>query len=347
MKICWDNLKNLSLTTQDKFTDGRYYYVEKDACKSCGFSFLSRYKHAQFCSISCAKKGEFHHLKKSPKYTVDMVKEILLKDGYDLIYNERHINTTIKFDCVCSNGHEYRTNLNRWLSGKRCKKCSVYASLGIEKVRSSLLKEGYILLETQYANANTPMQCVCNNGHRIIIYWSNWYRGIRCPCCAGNNRNNIDDIKDEFTKDNYTLLSTRYKNNNTKLNYICPLGHRHSISYANWSKGRRCPICALINHSGENHYNWKGGISCEPYCDAWKDKEYKNSIKERDNYKCQNPDCWGTSNRLAIHHIDYNKKNCGPDNLITLCNSCNARANHNREWHKEFYTKLMLDGGVV
>lgn len=95
--------------------------------------------------------------------------------------------------------------------------------------------------------------------------------------------------------------------------------------------------------SGENASNWKGGISCEPYCDVWIDKEYKQSIRERDNNECQNPDCWHTSNHLSltIHHIDYIKKNCIPKNLLTLCQSCNGRANFNREEWTVFYQKII------
>jgi len=94
---------------------------------------------------------------------------------------------------------------------------------------------------------------------------------------------------------------------------------------------------------GKNNPNWKGGVSCEPYCDAWADKEYKESIKERDGYRCLNPDCWGNCNYLplTIHHIDYNKKNCHPSNLITLCVSCNSRANFNRNWYKFWYQAII------
>jgi hypothetical protein len=93
---------------------------------------------------------------------------------------------------------------------------------------------------------------------------------------------------------------------------------------------------------GQKHPGWKGGISCEPYCDAWADKEFKQDMRERDNNQCQNPHCSGKfKNRLTIHHIDYNKKNCHPNNLITLCRSCNAKANYNREWHKEFYNNIV------
>lgn len=100
-----------------------------------------------------------------------------------------------------------------------------------------------------------------------------------------------------------------------------------------------------LNHKdmrGENNPNWKGGITNELYCDAWADKEYKQSILERDAFQCQNSDCWKTSNILVIHHVDYNKKNCCPKNLITLCNSCNTRANFNREIWQEFYGEIQL-----
>jgi hypothetical protein len=92
---------------------------------------------------------------------------------------------------------------------------------------------------------------------------------------------------------------------------------------------------------GSHHWNWKGGISCEPYCEIWLNNEYKNSIKERDKYSCLNPECSKLNNKLCIHHIDYNKKNCHPFNLITLCFSCNGKANKNREWHEYWYKAII------
>lgn len=96
-----------------------------------------------------------------------------------------------------------------------------------------------------------------------------------------------------------------------------------------------------INVEGKNNPNWKGGISAEPYCFVWRDREYKESIKQRDGYKCLNTDCWKSDNVLTVHHIDYNKKSCEPENLITLCRSCNARANFDRDWHKAWYQAIM------
>lgn len=91
----------------------------------------------------------------------------------------------------------------------------------------------------------------------------------------------------------------------------------------------------------EKHPNWKGGISFEPYSPQWTE-QLKKEIKERDNYQCQNPNCNKTPTFLTVHHIDYNKKNCIQENLITLCNSCNARANYYREFWKIFYQELII-----
>jgi 5-methylcytosine-specific restriction endonuclease McrA len=41
--------------------------------------------------------------------------------------------------------------------------------------------------------------------------------------------------------------------------------------------------------------------------------------------------------RLTAHHIDYDKKNCDQQNLITLCSACNSKANFNRPYWQDFY----------
>jgi DNA-directed RNA polymerase subunit RPC12/RpoP len=91
----------------------------------------------------------------------------------------------------------------------------------------------------------------------------------------------------------------------------------------------------------------KGGTGT-PYENEKYDKgvfneNLKESIRQRDDFKCQN--CGMTEEEhlivigrvLDVHHIDYNKENCNEDNLITACNSCNSRANVNRSYWKEFY----------
>jgi len=212
----------------------------------------------------------------------------------------------------------------------------------LEFIKRNFEDEGYTLLSNKYINSDQKLKYICPQGHSHTIRARHWVRGIRCPYCDGQGKLTLEFVKDEFKKEKYILLATKYINARTKLNYICSKGHYNNIAWHHWKSGYRCPECAIINRCGKNHPQWKGGISAEPYCLIWKDKQYKEDIKKRDNYRCQNPDCWQTSNSLCIHHINYNKKECHPSNLITLCKSCNSRANKDREWHREWY-KIMME----
>jgi hypothetical protein len=115
-----------------------------------------------------------------------------------------------------------------------------------------------------------------------------------------------------------------------------------SMSMLGKNKGKKygpLPKETLQKISGKNHHNWKGGISFQPYSLDWT-KTLRKSIRERDGYKCR---LCGSSEddtkSLNVHHIDYNKNNCNPTNLITLCHSCHTKTNFKREYWKLYFTK--------
>lgn len=92
--------------------------------------------------------------------------------------------------------------------------------------------------------------------------------------------------------------------------------------------------------SGSNHPNWHGGCTEDGYCEEWRTQELKDYIKERDQHTCQNLQC-NCNSRICIHHINYNKKDCDPHNLIVLCFSCNSKANFDRDWWQSYYTEII------
>ena len=99
---------------------------------------------------------------------------------------------------------------------------------------------------------------------------------------------------------------------------------------------------SLMGHpgiKGDKNNMWKGGISFEPYSVDWT-KTLKRSIRERDTYICQI--CQKPQEDVAhdVHHIDYNKNNCNPENLITLCKVCHSRTNHNRHYWLKYFEKF-------
>lgn len=90
--------------------------------------------------------------------------------------------------------------------------------------------------------------------------------------------------------------------------------------------------------------NWMGGISHLPYPHDW--PRISRKAMKRDLRKCWNPECEKTCVHLTVHHIDYNKSNCDPANLITLCSACNSKANYRRETWLSFYTKIQEQRGI-
>lgn len=88
----------------------------------------------------------------------------------------------------------------------------------------------------------------------------------------------------------------------------------------------------------DKHPNWLGGVSYGEYGLEF-NKSLKVIIKESYDYTCQVCDI--RHEKLAIHHIDYNKSNNVYDNLVPLCYKCHGKTNYNREnWILFFKNKI-------
>ena len=100
---------------------------------------------------------------------------------------------------------------------------------------------------------------------------------------------------------------------------------------------------------GNRNPNFNNYSSFEPY-----GLEFNNQLREqiriRDQFRCQQCfrhqnelyDKKGKKYKLHIHHIDYNKKNNNPENLISLCRNCHTQTNFKREdWEHYFQNKVI------
>lgn len=277
------------------------------------------------------------------RFSYDFVKAYFESVGYTLV-SKAYVRIWDRLDFICDKGHKHSISFGALKRGQRCVKC-LHSSLRLDYalVKEQFEKEGYILLTKDYINSMQKLEVICPNNHRRYMTSGNWRNGYRCAECAGNVRHTIEYVRESFAKKGYELLSKEYVNQYQKLEFKCPVGHCHSITWSDWNTGYRCRTCYAIKISGPGNYAWCGGD--KEYCDIWRDKEYKEDIKKRDGNKCLNPCCrdkGGYSGKLVVHHIDYNKKNCHPSNLITVCRDCNIKANTDREWHESWYKTIML-----
>jgi len=95
--------------------------------------------------------------------------------------------------------------------------------------------------------------------------------------------------------------------------------------------------------AGDKNPRWLGGVSRLPY--AWTfSAELREEVRRRDGYKCQKCGAPQAECRRAldVHHIDYDKKNSDPVNLVALCRSCNSKVNTNRELWTAYFAEMAI-----
>lgn len=123
--------------------------------------------------------------------------------------------------------------------------------------------------------------------------------------------------------------------------YYC-IDCNREISYPNFLYGnKQCNSCAK---NGKNNPNWQDGSSFEIYPINF-NNSLKEFIRDRDNHECQLCHIKEIElNRLlSVHHIDYIKENCVPENLISLCKKCHVKTNSNRNYYYIYFKEIIKD----
>lgn len=197
----------------------------------------SNFRQGHECRL-CQKEREQGYL------FLNIIKPFFKKEGYHLLPNNKYQNIYTHLHYMCPKGHKGRVCWSLFKQGRsRCKICQKEnEKISINEVRTLLAKMGYKLLSTQYTNCFTNFEYECSQGHRGQKNWNCLRRGLRCPKCCGRDKT-IDEIKDIFEKRKYTLLSKDYQYSHSKLDYICPKGHKGQISWDSFKQGHGCGKC--------------------------------------------------------------------------------------------------------
>jgi hypothetical protein len=114
----------------------------------------------------------------------------------------------------------------------------------IEQVKSAFEGRGWKLRSSEYSGAYSLLDFTCDRGHQYQTSWNSVNRGYGCGECGGKKKITIEHIRSEFEKKGWTLLSTKYVDNQTPLDFVCGNGHQNQIRWNGFKNGRGCIFCA-------------------------------------------------------------------------------------------------------
>ena len=127
-----------------------------------------------------------------------------------------------------------------------------------------------------------------------------------------------------------------------------PQAHRQAIS--NGLKGHDTPDWVRERISeGVRKYYRRNGLGIVRIYPPEFNAILKRRIMCRDGFQCRNPGCksTGKGRRLGLHHINYDKQDCRDENLITLCRSCNTRANYVSKHLWMLFYQFIVEGIMI
>lgn len=124
-------------------------------------------------------------------------------------------------------------------------------SLTIDDMKRIASEKGGWCLSEEYINQMTKLTWKCSKGHVWDTLPKHIRKGAWCPTCArkAENRNNygdisIDDLKKIAGDKGGKVLSERYVNKSTKLQFMCGNGHIFETRPAEILRGNWCSFCA-------------------------------------------------------------------------------------------------------
>lgn len=189
--------------------------------------------------------------RKTRKIHFDAIRDLVKSFNYEILSkNFSNIKTKIQFKCP--EGHTFRACYLDFKQGKRCPVCLVenkkdLKKFTIDKIKELFDKEGYRLLSSEYSSSQESLNTVCPENHEFDISLYEFKKGVRCKECTKKGKGqaiSYDSVKNHVNGQNYTLLTKKVVNLDTKLAMKCDQGHKVLISYNSFKTGHRCEECS-------------------------------------------------------------------------------------------------------
>ena len=202
------------------------------------------------------KKCSMKNAIKKQRLKYDDVKKYIESYGYSLI-SEDYINNQKYLEILCPENHLFKMGYGDFQRGRRCRKCSDIKNSkkrrkNFSEIKECFREENYTLIsdEKDYKNAQSKLDVICANDHKIKMSWNSFQRGTRCRECSkiriGESlRKDFNDVVNILKENGYEYLEGEYVNNLSKLKLRCSNGHEFFSTYGKiQSTGRGCAKCS-------------------------------------------------------------------------------------------------------
>lgn len=266
---------------KNKFNEIKDFF-EKNKCELLTTEYLGNktnlkykcpkghYQEASWNSISKGNRSLCIECKKKEKskraLTTEFVKEEFNKEGYTLLSDYKDAKTKVRVRCP--EGHEFLVQYKNFkYNNSRCPVCYrenlvVHNKFTYKYVKDFIEKEGFKLLSDTYINNSSTIKIKCPKGHVVETSFGSFSQNKACRQCGAeqrgkNRRLDFDKVKEEFSKQGYTVLSETYKNIDEKLKVKCPEGHVWYTSFHNFKSGNRCFECTNKDKNVNRKYTYE------------------------------------------------------------------------------------------
>jgi len=226
------------------------------------------------------------------KHTLKYI-EKFFEDNNCTLLEKEYVGCSTKMKYICSCGNVSKIAFKSFRIEKRCKKCKdeerrklIYTDL-----KKFFEDNGCELLEEEYKGAHLKVKykCICGNISKIRV--DSFKYGNRCTECgilkrADIKRHSYKYVKEYFEEHGCKLLEKEYKNDKTKMKYICSCERIGKIRFADFKEGRRCKGCGDERSAETQKFSFEYANKYfeDRGCELLEDSYINNSIKMK--YKC-------------------------------------------------------------
>ena len=231
------------------------------------------------------------------------------------ILSNEYTNNNTKLKCKCKlDNYIWEAKWSSLSQGFGCPFCGGKIKLTLKEIKLKLLyiNPNIEILADKYFDSKSKLKCLCKiDKYEWEVNWHNLQYGKGCPKCANLNRIEKRTLTQEEIKKimviknpNIEFLGMSKRKIKNRMRKIikckCKIdGYEWETSWDSLTEGNGCPQCYKETTLGENHFNWKGGISpLHEYI------RHKIINWKRDSMKLCNYKCAITGEKFdVIHHV--------------------------------------------